>query len=86
MLLSPGTLKQLSRQLLQERRRQNLTRAQMAGVCNVSESFIRDAESDPGRCSLSLLLQLMLGLGLRVHIEGWSEDEAADKRTERGAK
>jgi transcriptional regulator with XRE-family HTH domain len=85
MLLSANTIKQLSHQLLQERRRQNLTRAQMAGVCNVSESFIRDAESDPGRCSLSLLLQLMLGLGLRLHIEGWSEAEAADSGTGRRA-
>ena len=81
MLISSDTLKLFSQQLLQERRRQGLTRAQAAGICNVSESFIRDAESDPSRCSLSLMLQLLLGLGLRVNIEGWSEDETASKTT-----
>jgi len=74
MQLTPETLKQLSQQLLQERKRQGLTRAQAAGVCNVSESFIRDAESDPGRCSLALLLRLFTGLGLRVQVQGWSID------------
>jgi transcriptional regulator with XRE-family HTH domain len=81
MLISSDTLKLFSQQLLQERRRQGLTRAQAAGICNVSESFIRDAESDPSRCSLSLMLQLILGLGLRVNIEGWSVDETASKTT-----
>ena len=72
MQLTSETLKQLSQQLLQERRRQGLTRAQAAGVCNVSESFIRDAESDPGRCSLTQLLSLLKGLGRRVEVHGWS--------------
>lgn len=72
MQLTSDTLKQLSEQLLQERKRQGLTRAQAASVCNVSESFIRDAESDPGRCSLALLLRLFTGLGLRVQVQGWS--------------
>lgn len=85
MLLSSDTLKLFSQQLLQERRRQGLTRAQAAGICNVSESFIRDAESDPSRCSLSLMLQLLLGLGLRVNIEGWSLDETASKTTAESA-
>jgi len=76
MQLTPDTLKQLSRLLLEERKRQGLNRAQAAGVCNVSESFIRDAESDPGRCSLTLLLRLFNGLGLRVQVNGWSIDAA----------
>jgi len=85
MLLSPDTLKSLSQQLLQERRRQRLTRAQAAGICNVSESFIRDAESDPSRCSLNLMLQLLLGLGLRVNVEGWSVDATAASTPATGA-
>ena len=85
MLISSDTLKLFSQQLLQERRRQGLTRAQAAGICNVSESFIRDAESDPSRCSLSLMLQLLLGLGLRVNIVGWSVDETASKTTAESA-
>ena len=74
MQLTPDTLKELSVQLLQERKRQGLTRAQAAGVCNVSESFIRDAETDPGRCSLALLLRLFTGMGLRIQIQAWSSD------------
>lgn len=85
MLLSSDTLKLFSQQLLQERRRQGLTRAQAAGICNVSESFIRDAESDPSRCSLSLMLQLLLGLGLRINIDGWSVDETVSKITAESA-
>ena len=76
MQLTSDTLKQLSQRLLEERKRQGLNRAQAAGVCNVSESFIRDAESDPSRCSLSLLLRLLNGLGLHVQVQGWSVDEA----------
>jgi hypothetical protein len=85
VLLSSDTLKLFSQQLLQERRRQGLTRAQAAGICNVSESFIRDAESDPSRCSLSLMLQLLLGLGLRINIDGWSVDETVSKITAESA-
>jgi len=43
-----------------------LSREQLAAVCNVSQSFIRDVESKPGRCSLEKLLQLTQGLGLVV--------------------
>ena len=85
MLISSDTLKLFSQQLLQERRRQGLTRAQAAGICNVSESFIRDAESDPSRCSLSLMLQLLRGLGLRINIDGWSVDETVSKITAESA-
>jgi len=81
MLLSSDNLKLFSHQLLQERRRQGLTRAQAAAICNVSESFIRDAESEPSRCSLNLMLQLLLGLGLRVRVEGWSGNEATSNTT-----
>ena len=40
-------------------------------MCNVSTSFIRDAELDPGRCSLARLLQLTRGLGLTLTVTGW---------------
>jgi HTH-type transcriptional regulator / antitoxin HipB len=38
----------------------------------VSTSFIRDAESDPGRCSLAKLLRLVNGLGLSMDVSGWN--------------
>lgn len=71
MQLDIAMLTDLAQQLLSERKRQGLSRAQAAAVCNVSESFIRDAESDPGRCSLAKLLQLSQGLGLCTTITGW---------------
>lgn len=70
MQLHTTTLPALAQRLKRERKVQNLSRDQLAAVCNVSTSFIRDAESDPGRCSLALLLQLIQGLGLQAKIEG----------------
>lgn len=64
MQLQALSLAELARCLQQERLRQRLSREQLAAVCNVSQSFIRDAESNPGRCSLEKLLQLTQGLGL----------------------
>lgn len=64
MQLHTKTLNSLAQRLQNERQRQGLSREQLAAVCNVSQSFIRDAESNPGRCSLEKLLQLTQGLGL----------------------
>jgi HTH-type transcriptional regulator / antitoxin HipB len=57
MQVIPGSLPVLAKRLLLERKRQGLTRAQAASVCNVSTSFIRDAEDDPSRCSFALLMK-----------------------------
>jgi transcriptional regulator with XRE-family HTH domain len=74
------TLETLAKQLLAERKRQGLSRAQASSVCNVSESFIRDAESNPAKCSFGIMLKLINGLGLTVNIEGWQEaDDEAKK-------
>ena len=64
MQIQTPSLAELAQHLQRERRRQGLSREQLAAVCNVSQSFIRDAESRPGRCSLEKLLQLTQGLGL----------------------
>ena len=64
MQIQTPSLTELAQHLQQERQRQGLSREQLAAVCNVSQSFIRDAESQPGRCSLEKLLQLTQGLGL----------------------
>ena len=64
----------LAGRLMAERKRQKLSREQAAAVCNVSTSFIRDAESDPARCSLGKLLLLMRGLGLSLQVQGWSDE------------
>lgn len=76
MQLYIKTLNSLAQRLQRERQRQDLSREQLAAVCNVSPSFIRDAESNPGRCSLEKLLQLIQGLGLEVVVNGWQNDIA----------
>lgn len=74
MQLSPEVLPELAQRLTAERKRQGLSRTQAASVCNVSASFIRDAESDPARCSLGRLLQLTQGLGLSLTATGWHDE------------
>jgi HTH-type transcriptional regulator / antitoxin HipB len=74
MQLHTRSLNALAQRLRLERQRQGMTREQLAAVCNVSTSFIRDAESDPGRCTLERLLQLTQGLGLKAAMEGWQND------------
>ena len=73
MQIHPDAFPTLAQHLAQERRSQGLSREQAAAVCNVSTSFIRDAESDPGRCSLAKLVLLTQGLGLKLTLTGWSE-------------
>lgn len=82
MQLSTQNLSQFAQQLLEERKRQGLSREQAAAVCNVSESFIRDAESDPGRCTLAKLLQLSQGLGLSLTMTGLSEGNQSSPAAE----
>jgi len=73
MDITPDTLPAFAKRLMTERKRQGLSRAQAAAVCNVSTSFIRDAELDPGRCSLARLQQLTSGLGLTLSVTGWQD-------------
>lgn len=71
LLLQLDTFSELANRLAAERKRQGLSRAQAASVCNVSMSFIRDAETEPGRCSMAKLSQVINGLGLTMTIAGW---------------
>lgn len=64
----------LAARIATERKRQGLSRSQAAAVCNVSTSFIRDAESTPERCSMGKLLLLLQGLGLSLEVNGWPEE------------
>lgn len=80
MQLHTKTLNSFAQRLQYERQRQDLSREQLAAVCNVSTSFIRDAESNPGRCSLEKLLQLTQGLGLQLTVTGWQNDIQADRQ------
>lgn len=83
MLFTSSSISMLAHHLTVERKRQGLSRAQAAAVCNVSPSFIRDAETEPARCSLGRLLQYLTGLGLSVEVAGWSH-LAGDDSKEQG--
>ena len=74
LLLQLDTFTLLANQLTVERKRQGLSRSQAASVCNVSMSFIRDAETQPGRCSLAKLSQVINGLGLTMVVTGWQAE------------
>ena len=75
MRTTVDSIPDLALRLREERNRQGLSRDQAAAVCNVSTSFIRAAESDPGNCTLVKLLKLAGGLGLAVDITGWQIEE-----------
>lgn len=74
MLLEHDQLLKLADALKKERKRQGVSREQAASVCNVSTSFIRDAETEPGRCSLAKLSQVINGLGLTMTVTGWQDE------------
>lgn len=84
MKMELSNLSELADLLESERKRQKLTRAQAAAVCNVSPSFIRDAETRPERCTLGKLVQLVNGLGLAMVTTGRKDDSLiAGETTER---
>lgn len=73
MLLTPDTLHQLAQDLHAHRRMLGLSRQKAAALARLSVSFIRDAEADPGQCSLQRLLQLTRVLGIKL----WSGEPPA---------
>ena len=73
MQITSRAFNELAVRLRQERKRQGLSRDQAAAVCNVSPSFIRDAEIHPERCSLERLTLLANGLGLSLTLTGWKD-------------
>lgn len=72
--LQLDTFNELGSRLITERKSQGLSRSQAASVCNVSTSFIRDAETEPGRCSLAKLSLVINGLGLTMTVAGWQAE------------
>lgn len=66
MQLTPDTLHQLAEDLRTHRRMLGLSRDKAAAQARLSVSFIRDAETDPGQCTLERLLQLSQVLGVKL--------------------
>lgn len=83
MKIETSRLIDLGKALAVERKRQKLSREEAASVCGVSASFIRDAESDPGNCSLGKLVRLVSGLGLSLSVSGSPQTQALDRVTGR---
>lgn len=79
MKLNSDSLSLLSNRIQVERKAQGLSREQAAAICNVSTSFIRDAESKPAQCSLGKLLLLMQGLGLSMAVMGWWDESESSQ-------
>lgn len=75
MQITPRSFNEVAVRLRQERKRQGLSRNQAAAVCNVSPSFIRDAEMHPERCTLERLSLLSHGLGLSLTLTGGKDGE-----------
>lgn len=55
----------LSQLLLQTRKLQGISREALAGLAQVSTTFIRDAEKDANNCSYGKLTRLMTALGIK---------------------
>ena len=75
MQIDTGFYPALGFRLKAERQRLGMTQAQVARLCGVSLSFVRDAESHPDRCTLGRLLRLFDVLGVRLWSSGWQTPE-----------
>jgi DNA-binding transcriptional regulator YiaG len=59
-------LTNLSLQIKTHRRSQGLSQADLAALSGVSTSFVRDAETQVGKCTVERLLKVWTTLGLEV--------------------
>jgi transcriptional regulator with XRE-family HTH domain len=60
----------LSQLIRQTRKQQGLSREALAGLAQVSTTFIRDAEKDVSQCSFGKLMRLLEALGLQWKVNG----------------
>jgi DNA-binding transcriptional regulator YiaG len=59
-------LANFSLQIKTHRRAQGLSQADLAALSGVSTSFVRDAETQVGKCTIEKLLKVWTTLGLAV--------------------
>jgi y4mF family transcriptional regulator len=52
----------------QERKKQQLTQSQLAGLAGVGVRFLREVERGKPSCQLGLTLQVAQTLGLSIHV------------------
>ncbi len=54
-----------------ERKKQNLTQTELAGLCNVGLRFIVDIEKAKETCQISKVLKVLDVLGININSEEW---------------
>jgi y4mF family transcriptional regulator len=52
-----------------ERKKQNLTQTELAGLCNVGLRFIVDIEKAKETCQISKVLKVLDVLGININVE-----------------
>lgn len=52
-----------------ERKKQNLTQTELAGLCNVGLRFIVDIEKAKETCQISKVLKVLDVLGININLE-----------------
>lgn len=60
--------KSLGMLIRQERKQQNLTQEQLAGVVGVGVRFLRELEAGKESCQIGRAMQVLAGLGLIVSV------------------
>jgi y4mF family transcriptional regulator len=76
IMLPVSNSKSLGELIRKERKAQQLTQEQLAGLIGVGVRFVRELEAGKENCRLGLALQVAAGLGLTVSISDRREGVA----------
>lgn len=63
------TTKDIAILIKTERKKQNLTQTELAGLCNVGLRFIVDAEAGKETCQIGKVLKVLDVLGINLNME-----------------
>lgn len=63
------TTKDIALLIKTERKKQNLTQSELAGLCNVGLRFIVDVEAGKETCQIGKVLKVLDVLGINLHTE-----------------
>ena len=63
------TFEDIAVKIRNERKKQNLTQTELAGLCNVGLRFIVDLEKAKETCQIGKVLKVLNVLGINLHTE-----------------
>ncbi|MBP5699036.1 MAG: helix-turn-helix transcriptional regulator [Alphaproteobacteria bacterium] len=63
------TFEDIAVKIRNERKKQNLTQTELAGLCNVGLRFIVDLEKAKETCQIGKVLKVLDVLGINLHTE-----------------